>query len=217
MGRAANRPNARSVRAAETRERIVRSAGELFTAQGYGATTLQDVAKQAGVSIQTVYFVFGNKRSLLKEVVDSAIAGDLEPVPTMQREWFLHATAAPTARELLARYVRGATAILHRTAPIVGMVSAAAAIEPEVAELWQPDLNPRYQVTTEACRALLRKPDARPGLRLKRATDIMYGLLSPELFTVFTSDRGWSERSWQLWATDTLARQLCTASDGAGS
>ena len=48
--------------------------------------------------MQTIYFVFGNKRALLKELVDTTIAGDTEPVATLDRPWFTGAVAATTAR-----------------------------------------------------------------------------------------------------------------------
>ena len=68
----------------QTRRRILEAAYELFVEQGYGATTLQDVATRAGVAVQTIYFAFGNKPSLLKELVDVTIAGDDEPISTMR-------------------------------------------------------------------------------------------------------------------------------------
>src|SRR5690242_3466184 len=92
-------------RSRQTRLRILQAAHRLFVERGYGATTVQDVAEGAGVAVQTVYFVFGNKPSLLKELVDVTIAGDDEPVPTMQRPWFTDALAARTAPELLRAHV----------------------------------------------------------------------------------------------------------------
>src|SRR5690348_18388204 len=78
-------------RSRQTRRRILRAAYELFVDQGYGATTLQGIAERAGVAVQTIYFAFGNKPSLLKELVDVTIAGDDEPISTMRRAWFLDA------------------------------------------------------------------------------------------------------------------------------
>src|SRR3712207_4891753 len=70
-----------------TRRRIIAAAAAQFVAHGYGATLLDQVAEQAGVAVQTVYFHFGNKRTLLKEALDLAAAGDDDPVPLMERPW----------------------------------------------------------------------------------------------------------------------------------
>ncbi len=65
----------RAARTRATRRRIVDAATELFVAEGYGATTLEQIAARAGVAVQTVYFHFGNKRTVLKEAVDVAAVG----------------------------------------------------------------------------------------------------------------------------------------------
>src|SRR5689334_6136023 len=77
----------RAEQARATRRRIVTAAAEQFVARGYVATLLEQVAAQAGVAVQTVYFHFGNKRTLLKHVMDVAAVGDDEPVPVLERPW----------------------------------------------------------------------------------------------------------------------------------
>src|SRR5690349_16397972 len=89
-----------------TRRRMLEAARELFVRNGYGATTLKEIADRAGVAVQTIYFTFGNKRVLLKELVDVAIAGDLEPVATMDRAWFQEVLAAETAEAHVRLHVR---------------------------------------------------------------------------------------------------------------
>ena len=57
-GQDVKRPDKRAERSRRTREKIVVAARDLFVTQGYGATSLQQVADRAGVAVQTVYFVF---------------------------------------------------------------------------------------------------------------------------------------------------------------
>src|SRR3569833_4652111 len=97
-----------------TRRRMLEAARELFVVKGYGATTLKEIADRAGVAVQTIYFTFGNKRVLLKELVDVAIAGDLEPVATMARPWFRDAVAPPAAEAHVRLHVRGARGVQER-------------------------------------------------------------------------------------------------------
>ncbi|TDC43840.1 TetR/AcrR family transcriptional regulator [Micromonospora sp. KC213] len=204
------RPNKRAQKSEETRRRIRQAALELFTRDGYGATNLQDVADRAGVAVQTIYFVFGNKRTLLKELVDVTIAGDEAPVATMNRPWYTDALAADTAQAMLRAYVAGTTSVLERVAPIGKMLQAAAASDPEVVTLWPQEANPRYVVQQHAAKALIGKPDAKPDVTAEEAADLLYGLLSPELYLVFVHERGWPTERWQRWVGDTLHAQLCT-------
>ncbi|GAA3936404.1 TetR/AcrR family transcriptional regulator [Actinomadura viridis] len=208
------RPDKRTERSRRTREKIVEAARELFVAQGYGATSLREVADRAGVAVQTVYFVFGNKRTLFKDVVDATIAGDTEPVALMDREWFRAACAAPTAAEQLRAHVRGTCEILSRVAPIMPLIQAAAATDPEIAAQWPAGPDPRYTVHHAAAEALSGKPDVRPGISVTTAADLLFGLLSPQLYLIFVQDRGWSPDRWEEWAYATLATQLCTDATG---
>ncbi|TDC77410.1 TetR/AcrR family transcriptional regulator [Streptomyces hainanensis] len=206
----ARRPDKRTERSRRTRGKIVAAARDLFVSRGYGATSLQEVADRAGVAVQTVYFVFGNKRALFKDVVDTSIAGDAEPVATMDREWFRAACAEPTAAGQLRAHVRGVRDILGRVAPIMPLIAAAAATDPEIAAEWPAAPDPRYTVQHAAAKALVAKPDARPDVDTARAADLLYGLLSPELYLVFVRDRGWSPDAWEAWAGATLIAHLCT-------
>ncbi|NUR90331.1 MAG: helix-turn-helix transcriptional regulator [Nonomuraea sp.] len=203
------RPDKRAERSRRTREKVVEAARDLFVAQGYGATSLQEVADRAGVAVQTVYFVFGNKRTLFKDVVDTSIAGDGEPVATMDREWFRGACAEPTAAGQVRAPVHGTREILGRVAPIMPLIAAASATDPEIAAQWPDGPDPRHTVQYAAAEALVRKPDVRPGLSVETAADLLYGLLSPQLYLIFVRDRGWSPDAWEEWARTTLTAQLC--------
>lgn len=203
-------PGKRAQKALETRRRIREAALEAFEEDGYGATNLQEVAKRAGVAVQTIYFVFGNKRALLKEILDVTIAGDDQPIATMERPWYVDALAADTARDMLPAYVAGTAAILDRIAPVSKVAREASASDPEVAAMWPQGSDPRYTVVEGAAKALRGKPGARAELSVQDMADLLYGVLSPELFLLFTVERGWTLERWRDWATGTLLAQLCT-------
>ncbi|MEW9528566.1 TetR/AcrR family transcriptional regulator [Microbispora sp. NPDC049125] len=192
----------------ETRRRMIEAARDLFVQRGYGATALQEIADRAGVAVQTIYFTFGNKRALLKELVDVSIAGDDEPIATMDRPWFREALAAETADAQLRLHVQGTGRILQRVAPIVEMLRAAGSADPGIAEMFGQDTDPRFTVHAAAARALAAKPGIRPGVTAEHAADLLFGLLSPELYLLFVRDRGWSPGRWESWAYDTLSSQL---------
>ncbi|MDE3721212.1 TetR/AcrR family transcriptional regulator [Nocardiopsis sp. N85] len=210
------KPDKRTERARRTRERIIEAARELFVEQGYGATNLQEVADRAGVAVQTVYYVFRNKRTLFKDVIDASIAGDTEPVATMDREWFRSACAEPTAAGQLRAHVHGTRRVLERVAPVMPLIAAASATDPEIAAQWPDGEEPRYTVQHAAARALADKPGLRPDITVAMAADLLFGLLSPQLYLLFVRDRGWSPDEWQDWALATLSAQLCTAPAGDG-
>src|SRR5262245_26388921 len=92
----------RRERATRTRLRIAAAAGELFAADGYTATTIEAVAKRAGVAVQTVYFVFHTKPQLLVESVRIAGGGVEGASEVMARSWIQDVIAAPDGARRLA-------------------------------------------------------------------------------------------------------------------
>ncbi|MGW5646610.1 TetR/AcrR family transcriptional regulator [Saccharopolyspora sp. NPDC003752] len=204
-----NKGGKRAEKARQTRLRMLQAAGELFVERGYGATPLQDIADRAGVAVQTIYFTFRNKRNLLKEVVDTAIAGDDEPIATMDRPWFREALEAETAEAQLRAHVAGTRPIMERVAAIAEVLRIAAATEPEVTELWPQGPDPRYTVQAAAAAALVAKPGARADVTAEQAADVLFGLLSPELYLLVVRDRGWKPEQWEQWVFELLRAQLC--------
>ena len=69
----------RERQAAATRQAVLEAARELFLSQGYGATTIDQVAARAQVSKPTVFTAVGNKQAMLAAVRDVALAGDDRP------------------------------------------------------------------------------------------------------------------------------------------
>ncbi|MFD8009539.1 TetR/AcrR family transcriptional regulator [Streptomyces sp. NPDC058955] len=59
--------------AAQTRERILRSATRLFAEYGYGRVTVANIAAEAGVSAKAVFASTGSKGDILNEIVDTAV------------------------------------------------------------------------------------------------------------------------------------------------
>ena len=57
-------------KSAEKRQQILNSAGELFLTSGFSGCTMDMVAKQSGVSKQTVYSHFNNKEALFLAVIE---------------------------------------------------------------------------------------------------------------------------------------------------
>ena len=108
-------PPLRQAQVAQTEQRILAAATELFLADGYPATTLEAVARRAQVGARTVYVRFGTKAALFKRVVDVAIVGDTEPVDVLGREGMQTALTAPTAADRIAAGAAVGRQIMERT------------------------------------------------------------------------------------------------------
>lgn len=195
----------RTARTRATRRRIVDAAAELFIGQGYGGTTLEQVASRAEVAVQTVYFHFRNKRTLLKEAVDVAAVGDDEPVALLDRSWMDEARAEPDPRRLLEIWVGHGREIYQRIGPIMRVVRDAAVNDPEMAAQWAANAEQR----STAFRMMVSQLAERTPLRvpLDEAVDIVCALHGPEVHEVLAT-RGWSPQRWERFVIDALAAAL---------
>ena len=75
--------------AAETRQRIIATAAELFAVNGYGVTTNKDVATQAGITTGALYYYFDSKLAMYLAVyaelatrVNERLSGAMEAEST---------------------------------------------------------------------------------------------------------------------------------------
>lgn len=62
----------RRVRGTATRTQAIAAAAELFSTQGYAATSVNAIATAAGVHAASLYHAFGSKEGILAAVVDHA-------------------------------------------------------------------------------------------------------------------------------------------------
>src|SRR5262245_52097861 len=75
----------RDAQARQTRRAIVDAGARLFVDDGFGRTTIDTIAAEAGVSRKTVFTSVGGKVEILKLAIDWAIVGDDEPVALADR------------------------------------------------------------------------------------------------------------------------------------
>lgn len=195
----------REAQARETRRSILDAAHGLFVATGYAATTIQAIADRAGVAVQTVYAVFGNKRELLRQLIERTITGDDEPLPITQRAAAQSVAAEPDARRRAELDAALSRSITERVAPIVRVATEAAASDPGLAAMMEALKATRRQEMTASAR-ILAGPD---GLQVDQAeaAATLYVLYSPQVADMLMGDYGWSPKRYESW----LARMLLHA------
>jgi AcrR family transcriptional regulator len=191
--------------ALQRRARILDIAGERFRIQGYAATTVAEVARRARVSEETVYKAFGGKSGLVRELRARALEG-AGSEPAESRSDRLRDDDDP------ARIVHGwavlASEVAPRVAPILLLVRDAALLDPGMRELAaELDEERRVRMAANAA-ALHRAGHLRPGLSVRRATDLMFAASSPEMFELLVLRCGWDLRRYSRHLEDSLRAGL---------
>jgi AcrR family transcriptional regulator len=100
-----------------TRDRLIQSALELFTAQGVGNTTTRSIAERAEVNEVTLFRHFGNKHGLLLAVLEEAAI-----FRTLGETLLSHASLTDTMSQALKVYASECLAALERVPELVRSV-----------------------------------------------------------------------------------------------
>lgn len=184
----------RREQAGETRLRIIRAAHELFVDAGYGRTTIAQVAERAGVAVETVYAVFGNKPRLLHEVWDVAVGGDDQDVQLHERAEVVAVRAETDLARRLRRLAVFNTAVSRRSAPIMVALRGAAAGDPAAAEM----LTEIDRQRLDAMSLHAREAAATGQLAVTRAQcrDILWSTTDGALWHRLVAGRKWSDRRY---------------------
>ncbi|MBP1817839.1 TetR/AcrR family transcriptional regulator [Mycobacterium sp. OAE908] len=148
-------PEAVLGRSARKRLTILEAGRDLFLSNGYGGTSVDQIAALAAVSKQTVYKHFGDKHELLLSIVNEALNDTVAPF--LDRIAAL-ADAADLETELTALAADYLRAVLQE--PVVQLrrlVVGEANRVPELAELYYTQAPARTLSAFAACFAALHR------------------------------------------------------------
>jgi AcrR family transcriptional regulator len=208
------RSSVREEQARRTRQAILDAARRLFAEQGYAATTIAQVARAAGVAVDTVYASVGAKPVLMRLLMETAISGTDRAVPAEQRDYVRQVRAAATAREKISIYASAVTAANTRLAPLHLVLRGAAAQDDELARIRDEISERRAANMRLFAQDLAATGELRPGLDPDEVADVVWSMNSAEYFTLLVRERGWEPGRFAAWLADAWTR-LFLASPGA--
>jgi TetR/AcrR family transcriptional regulator, regulator of autoinduction and epiphytic fitness len=198
------------------RTAVAGAARTLFLERGYAATTIETISDLSGVPPATVYRLFTSKLGILKALMDLSIAGDDQAVALEDRPHVRALLADPDPRSQLSGFARFSCGIISRTEPVYRILLSAAGSDPDAAALLAAQHRQRQQGQAQIARALARAGALRPELRERDAADIIHALMSPEVYWLLVSDRGWPLERFEQWLRDILIDQLLPPPAGEG-
>jgi AcrR family transcriptional regulator len=190
------------------RTAVIEAARTLFVERGYACTTIDAISAQSDVPPATVYRLFSSKIGILTALIDLSVTGTEEVVALADQ---------PTATALLAdpdpiRQLRGFAAICRdvnaRTEPLYRILVSAAGSDPEASALLAERTRRRSAGQQQIARSLDRAGSLRADLSERDAADIIHTLMSPEVYQLLVTDRGWTARRYGQWLGHILIDQL---------
>ncbi len=196
----------RQEQALQTRKGILAAARTLFTGQGYAATTVAEIAAEAGVAVDTVYAAVGAKSVIFRLLLETAISGQDEPVPAEERDYVRRMKAQPRARAKIETYAAAVRAIAERVGPLHLVLRDAAAQAPELARIRDDIASRRAMNMRSLARDLIATGDLRPELDVEEIADVVWSMNSAEFYYLLVHERGWAPARFERWLVDTWCR-----------
>jgi AcrR family transcriptional regulator len=198
----------RSERAEETRRRILEAATALFDQRGYASTTIEAIAADADVAVETVYSRFRNKATLLEAILEPAIVGGDAGRDLFDRPEIGEIRRCQDQRaqvRMLAHFSRG---ILERTSVAHRILRSAAASDVKASELHRRDAKRRGEGQRVYIDMLLANGPLRDGLTPDDAAATYSALSNPSTYALLVGERAWTPDHFEQWLGDSLTLLL---------
>jgi len=200
------RSKLRMAQADDTRKRVLAAAHTKFCELGWTKTTIAAIAKAAHVSQETIYANFGSKSAILETVIRDAVRGESPTMRLMDQPAPQSIITATDPRDQIHQFSLDIIAVLSRVAPLIAVARTAAERDPVMRVLYLGLHTGRRKNLAILVEALARTGALREGLTKAAATDLVFRLVSPELYLLMRDVEGLSDLDISDWIQDTLLR-----------
>lgn len=199
----------RQAQAGETRRRILEAARKLLMERGYAGATAEAIAAEAGVSAQTIYAIFQNKKKMLVSLMNVSPRTGIEDHTPMSERLEMQAVAQERdQRRQLQMFAQVVTNNLDQVAVISEIMADAAKTEPDIDRILQRLNKQRLEHMMLAVQQITANGPLREDMAETYARDTIWTLTSPDVFLLLTRDRGWSKETYAEWLAYMLIRGL---------
>lgn len=185
-----------------TRRRILDAARQRLTDGTYSSVTIEEIAGEAGVSVQTVYASFGTKLGLAQEIVRIGFHSvDVEELALPLRrsqdpEVWLRSTA------MISRHIQENCADLLRFMRESG--------DPELLARYRHHQELRLSQEGFLPAALEASGRLRDSVSQSEALSVIWSITGPDVYSMLVFDRGWTPARYEEWLGSALVTLLLT-------
>lgn len=183
-----------------TRTAIAEAGRELFAANGYQATTIEQMAARAGVAPSTVYAVYGTKAAVLAEVRWRAVSD--AGIPQLEDL----AVPGDTAAQLLRRIVSAFRRLYESSPEVFAVQRSAAAVDAGLARNWDEAAAQRRNHMRRLLATVAS--ELKDGQTVERAGDVLNALVGFETYEDLVVRCEWTPSDYEEWLATALIAVL---------
>jgi AcrR family transcriptional regulator len=181
----------RREQALETKLRIIRAAHDLFVREGYGQTTIAEIARAAGVAAETIYAAYGNKPTLLRQVWYATFRGDEEDIRLLDRPEIRAVLAEPDLATRFQAHAGALIPVFRRITPLLRAMQGAATSEPAAAAMLAEFDERRLDAAVHYARAAAATGQL--AVSEEECRDVLAATMDGALWHRLVQESGWSD------------------------
>lgn len=201
----------RKILAERTRDLILESARRLFRDQGYGRTSIEEIAKESGIAVPTIYATYGSKRAILLKLLDEIeTSADASSLVAQLED------RTGDERAQLRAFVDFSIRLFSGGADLIRIAELAGASDPDAAALWELGGARRLDTCRRVLAGWEQRRVLREGLTEDRAADILWSLSGPEFYALFVRKRQWSPQEFGDWLYELALERLLKCGGATG-
>jgi len=197
---------ARREQAARNRDAALDAAERLFLERGYAGTSIASIAQEAGLSVQTIYKVFGSKSGLVKAIYFRGLLGRGGD-PAYERSDAMRERELDP-REIMRQWGVLTTEVASVVSPIRLLMRSAALADQEMEGLLRETDEDRLERMRHHARFLKERGHLREGVTLREATDVLWTCSSVEIYDLLVVQRGWPLPQFAEFVADFMITAL---------
>ena len=197
---------ARKEQAARNRDAALDAAQRLFLERGYAGTSIASIAQESGLSVQTIYKVFGSKSGLVKAIYFRGLRGKGDDPAYARSDAMREREADP--RTIMRKWGLLTTEVASVVSPIRLLMRSAALADPEMERLLRETDDDRLERMRHHARFLRDRGYLREGVTLGEATDVLWTCSSVEIYDLLVVQRGWPMPRFARFVADFMITAL---------
>lgn len=197
---------ARKEQAARNRDAALDAAERLFLERGYAGTSIASIAQEAGLSVQTIYKVFGGKSGLVKAIYFRGLLGRGGD-PAYERSDAMREREVDP-RKIMRQWGALTAEVASVVSPIRLLMRSAALADPEMEGLIRETDEDRLERMRHNARFLKERGYLREGVTLGEATDVLWTCSSVEIYDLLVVQRRWPLPRFANFVADFMIKAL---------
>jgi AcrR family transcriptional regulator len=188
--------NRRVEYAAQTRQAIIDAARKLYSAHGFFATRVEQIAAEARVAPATVYAVGGGKQGLLHTLIQQWKSA---PIIATTYE---HVAGLTDADAILRATASGTRRVREEWGDVMRVALVTAPHDPRAAEALAEATDAYRNGCLLTAQRLADVGGLRPGTDVGSAADILWFYFGYSSYFTCLDENGWSLERTERWLLD---------------